>query len=118
MSDPYKDFARWSQRYSFALQMAGFTVFWTTADGGKWIKLSQGKLPDQKCQDDKALADCLATCGYPVIEAPPHIVAAAKERMPNAGTISPAHIRTAIRKNQGFQEGLRAGSLEQRLEVT
>ena len=99
------------------LQLANFAVFWTKANGGKWIKLSQGKLPDQKCQDNRGLADCLASCGYVINDAPAHIVAAAKERIPAAGTVTPAHIRTAIRKTSLFQQGLKSGSIEQRLQV-
>ena len=97
--------------------MVDRAVFWTDADGGKWIKGSQGKLPDKLCLDDKQLASCLTGCSYPLIDCPAEIVHAAETRLPNASTISPGRIRTAIRKNVGFQQGLKAGSQAQQWQV-
>ena len=100
------------------MQMVNCSVFWAAAEGGKWIKASQGKLPDKLCQEDTTLADCLAACQYPLISAPAHIVAAVRERLPNAVSVSPGHIRTAIRKNAAFQSAMKAGPLEQRLKAS
>lgn len=98
--------------------MASYAVFWTKAEGGKWIKGSQGKLPDKLCQEDKALADCLAGCDFPLIDAPPHIVAAAEQRISQASCVTPGHIRSAIHKKNTFQQALKIGSLEDQLKVS
>lgn len=98
--------------------MANSSVFRTAAEGGKWIRMSQGKLPDRLCREDKALADSLAGCQYPIISAPDHIVAAAQQRLPNAATVTPGHIRTAIRKSPAFQQALQAGPQEERLQAS
>lgn len=45
------------------------------------------------------------------------IIKACQEKLPNAATITPGHIRTAIRKNAAFQQGLKSGTLEQRLQA-
>ena len=100
-----------------ALQIGSYAVFWTKSEGGKWIKASQGKLPDKLCQGDKALADCLAGCGFALVDAPPHIVAAAEQRVNHAASITPGHIRTAVRKSKAFQQALKTGALQERLKV-
>ena len=98
--------------------MSSFAVFWTKADGGKWIKSSEGKLPDKLCQKDKALAECLTDCNFPLIDAPSHIVAAAEQRISEAGCITPSRIRTAIRKPAGLRLALKTGSLDARLKAS
>ena len=98
--------------------MGFYAVFWTKSEGGKWMKASQGKLPDKLCQEDKALADCLASCGFALIDAPPHIVTAASDRISQAASVTPGHIRTAVRKTKTFQEALKTGTLQERLKVS
>ena len=98
------------------MQLADKHVFWTKADGGRWLDLREARLPDRACQENPALAACLAAGGYPVVSAPPEVVAAARELCPTAKIVTPSRIRSTLRA-RGFQAVLNSGSAQQQMQV-
>ena len=99
-----------------AVQLADKPVFWTKADGGRWLDLKEVRLPDWACQESPALAACLAAGGYAVVSAPPEVVAVVRELCPTAKIVTPSRIRSTLRA-KGFQAVLNSGSTQQQMQV-
>ena len=80
----------------YCLQIPNFAVFWTRADGGKWLQLKHVLLPDAACQASPQLTDCLQKAGFCLTSMPADITAMLQQKCPGASCISPELVRRKL----------------------